>query len=114
MISRQDAFMKGYKEGMEESNKKLFLIETISTFRHRYVIEAESLEHAYDEVTMSDSSSPEDLVESADQKFLGETIINGRKINKKKFKKFLIEIEKENTGSYWMGEGLIRKVDYKK
>lgn len=110
MTDKEDA----YKESMRESNKKLFLVETISTFRHRYVIEAKSLVHAYDEVTMIDSGSAEDSFESVDQKFLGETIVDGRKISKKKFKKLLKEIEKEQTGSHWLGEELIRRINYTK
>ena len=33
----------------------IYLVDTISTFRLRYAIEAKSLEHAYDEIVMNDS-----------------------------------------------------------
>ena len=33
------------------SNKKLYLVETVSMFRMRYVIEAEDEQHALDDVT---------------------------------------------------------------
>jgi hypothetical protein len=95
---------------------KLFIVDTISTFRLRYVIEAESLEHAYDEVTMNDSSAEKDIFEAVSQKHLGEIIIDGQEINKKKFDKMLEDLEnnKEETCSYWMGEKLIHKIDYSK
>lgn len=94
--------------------KKLFIVETITTFKHTYVIEAEELEHAYDEVTMIDSGVESDYFESVEQESLGETIIGGRKISMKKFYKLLKEIETKGTGSHWMGEQLIRKIDYEK
>jgi len=92
--------------------KKLFVVDVISSFHNRYVIEAESLEHAYDEVTMIDSGNEEDSFEPFSQKFLGEQIIDGRKISPRKFQKLLVELEKSGDGSYWMGEQLIRKIDY--
>ncbi len=96
-------------EKMNDTKKKLFVVDTISTFRQRYVIEAESLEHAYDEVTMRDSGSEEDDFEEFSQKWLGETIIDGREIKMKHFNKMLEE-DKECSG--WMGEKLIRKINY--
>lgn len=91
------------------TKKKLFVIDTISTFRHRYVIEAESLEHAYDEVTMRDSGSPEDDFEEFSQKWLGETITDGREIKMKHFEKML---EEDPECCKWMGEKLIRRIKY--
>lgn len=95
------------------NNKKLFVVETISTFRHRYVIEADSLEHAYDEVTMRNSGGEDDF-EEVTQKHIGEDIVQGYKISKKKFNKMLKDLEndKHETSSYWMGDKLIRKIDY--
>ena len=87
----------------------LFVVDTISTFRQRYVVEAETLEHAYDEVTMIDSGEEEDRFEEFSQKWLGETIVDGRKIKMKHFHKMLEEDENCNA---WMGEKLIRKIDY--
>jgi hypothetical protein len=104
-----EAFNQGYKMSERESKKKLFIVDTISTFRQRYVIEAESLEHAYDEVTMRDSGSEDDDFEEFSQKWLGETIIDGREIKMKHFNKMLEE-DKECCG--WMGEKLIRKINY--
>jgi hypothetical protein len=98
----------------ELKEKKLFIVETITTFKHTYVIEAEELEHAFDEVTMIDSGNDADYFESVEQESLGETIIGGRKISMKKFYKLLGEVERKGTGSHWMGEKLIRKIDYSK
>jgi hypothetical protein len=93
-------------------SKKLFVVDTLVTYRNRYVIEAESLEHAYDEVTMLDSGDDEDLFEPFSQKALPEQIIDGRKISKKKFDKMILELEETGEGSPWMGEKLIRKINY--
>lgn len=92
--------------------KKLFVVDTFVTFRNRYIVEAESLEHAYDEVTMIDSGDPADSFEPFSQKALPEQIIDGRKISRRKFNKMLIELEETGEGSHWMGEQLIRKIDY--
>lgn len=96
--------------------KKLFIVDTISTFRHRYVIEAKSLEHAYDEVTMKDSGNMNDYFEEVTQKHLGESIVDGREISETDFKNMLKELElnKEENSSYWMGDKLIRRINYEK
>lgn len=91
----------------------LFVVETISTFRHRYVIECESLEHAYDTVTMEEA--PE-----FSQMHLGEQIVTGREITRKEFKRMneALELHGDGThyrpesGSPWMGEKMIHKVKY--
>lgn len=91
----------------------LFVVETIQTFRHKYVIECKNLEHAYDTI------SSEEAVEFS-QMFLGEQIITGREITKKKFNKMVKALENHGdgtsyqpeTGSSWMGEELITVVDY--
>ena len=105
-----------YKESNmpKETKKKLYLVDTIVTFRHKYVVEADELEHAYDEVTMLDSSSGEDDFIEVTQRYLGETITDGREITKKEFKKLLKDLEKDKNenSSYWLGTDLIRKIDY--
>jgi len=94
--------------------KKLFVVDAIATYRNRYVVEAESLEHAYDEVCMVDSGNPDDLFEPVTQRFLGESISDGREITKAEFKKMLRTLEKDKNEdcSYWMGDRLIRTIDY--
>jgi hypothetical protein len=107
--------MMGAKMAKEsKTEKKLFVVDTIVTFRHKYVIEADELEHAYDEVTMRDSGSPADEFDEVTQLYLGETITDGREISKKEFKKMLKGLEADNReiSSYWMGDKLIRKIDY--
>ena len=96
------------------TKKKLYIVDTISTFRHRYVVEANELEHAYDEVTMVDSGNDADSFESVTQRHLGEVIVDGREITKEDFDKMLKELEndKNEMCSYWMGDKLIRVLDY--
>ena len=98
----------------EDTKKKLFLVDTIVTFRHKYVVEANELEHAFDEVTMRDSSNPDDEFSEVTQLFLGEQICDGREITKGEFDKLLttLESDKREMSSYWMGDELIRKIDY--
>lgn len=92
----------------------LYVVDTIATFRHKYVIEAKSLEHAYDEVTMKDSGNNDDDFEEMTQKFIGESIIDGRAISKKEFNSMLEQLEhnESESCSYWMGDKLIRKINY--
>src|SRR5574337_27787 len=91
---------------IDAKEKKLFIVETITTFKNTYVVEAEELEHAYDEVTMIDSGNDDDYFEPVEQESFGETIIGGRKISMRKFYKLLENVEKKGTGSHWMGEQL--------
>jgi len=51
-----------------------YLVETISTFRHTYWIEAEEADHAVEDVTASG-------VEELTQRHLGELITNVREIS---------------------------------
>jgi hypothetical protein len=108
--------MMAEKEAKENpvTKKKLYLVDTIVTFRHKYVIEADELEHAYDEVTMRESGDPDDSFEEVTQRYLGEIITDGREISKKEFKQLLktLEKDKDETSSYWLGKDLIRKIDY--
>lgn len=91
----------------------LYVVETIQTFRHRYVIECDLIEHAYDTVAMNEA-------EEFSQMYLGENIISGREITRDEFFR-MNEALRENgdgthyqpeTGSPWMGEKMIHKVDY--
>ena len=102
------------KKENKAAKKKLYIVDTISTFRHRYVIEAAELEHAYDEVTMIDSGYDADSFESVSQRYLGEVIVDGREITKKDFNKMLKDLaeDKDEDCSHWMGDKLIRVIDY--
>jgi 5,10-methenyltetrahydromethanopterin hydrogenase len=112
----QDAVNAMSDKQTKPPKKKLYLVDTIVTFRHKYVIEADELEHAYDEVTMKDSGVSEDAFEEVTQRYLGETITDGREITKKDFKQLLktLEKDKDEMSSYWLGKDLIRKIDYDK
>lgn len=91
----------------------LFEIDVLSTFRNKYVIEAESLEHAYDELVMTEHDRNFDEVT---QKFLGEQIIDGRETTLEGMKEMInrLKDDKYEMCSYWMDEGLIHKIDYTK
>ena len=92
--------------------KKLYRVDTISIFRNTYIIDADKKEHALDEVTMIDSGNSYDSFEPAEQIFLDELIVGSGKISEEQFNKLLKKMEKKQSGSYWMGEKLIRKIDY--
>lgn len=89
----------------------IFIVDTISSFRMRYAIEAKSLEDAYDEVTMN--GSPESFEEMS-QKHIGEQIIDGRELTKTQFDSMVQELtaDKEEMISNWMGDELIHKIKY--
>jgi hypothetical protein len=85
----------------------LFEVSTVSLFRHKYVIEAENLEHAYDTVLIH---HPEYLT----QKYLDENIIDGRKIDRKEFERICNESMKDDSelSNGHLGTRIIHKVDY--
>lgn len=91
----------------------LFEVDVLSTFRNKYVIEAESLEHAYDELVMTEHNRDFDEVT---QKFLGEQIIDGREITIEGLKETInrLKDDKNELCSYWMDDKLIHKIDYTK
>jgi hypothetical protein len=85
----------------------LFEVNTISLFRHKYIIEAKNLEHAYDTVLI-------DNPESLTQKYLDETITDGRKIGRKEFERLCDESMKDSRelSNAHLGTRIIHKVDY--
>lgn len=91
----------------------LFEVDVLSTFRNKYVIEAESLEHAYDELVMTEHNREFDEVT---QKFLGEQIIEGREITREGMTEMInrLKDDKYEMCSHWMDEKLIHKIDYTK
>jgi hypothetical protein len=92
----------------------LFEIDVLTTFRNKYVIEAESLEHAYDELVMTEHNRDFDEVT---QKFLGEQIIEGRGITREGVTDMInrLKDDKSELCSYWMdADKLIHKIDYTK
>lgn len=85
----------------------LFEVNTVSLFRHKYVIEAKSLEHAYDTVLID---KPEELT----QKHLEETILDGRKIGRKEFERLCNTSMNDSTelSNGYLGTRIIHKVNY--
>jgi len=71
-------------------NKKLYLVETVSIFRMRYVVEAREAEHAEDEVVMR--LTAEDFKEFS-QKHVDECITTTRQLSAQDF---LEEFDKDN------------------
>lgn len=98
------------------SSKKLYIVDTIVSYRMRYAVEAECLEHAYDEVVMNGVGPSEEFFEEVTQRYLGENIIDGREIKKEEFLPMLDTLSKTpgESCSSWMGEKLIRKIDYQR
>lgn len=91
----------------------LYIIETIQTFRHRYVIDCQNIEHAYDTVVCNEAHE-------FSQMNIGENIIAGREITYDEFQRMNKALEKygdgtryqPETGSPWMGDKVIHKVTY--
>lgn len=91
----------------------LFVVETIQTFRHRYVIDCKNLEHAYDTITVNEA-------EEFSQMCLGEQIITGREITRGEFERMNEALNEygdgvkyqPETGSPWMGDRMIHVVKY--
>lgn len=91
----------------------LFVVETIRTFRMKYVVECRELEHAYDTVCNEDA-------EEFSQMYLGEQIVSGREITMEKFTGMVESLKgvgdgthyQPETGSPWMGDKLIHTVKY--
>jgi hypothetical protein len=96
------------------ADTKLYLIETISMFRMRYVVEARSEEHAMDEVTMHAAGGECELKEFS-QHHIDEVISSGRKLSEKEYMKLF---DKDNDYlKSWSDEKkleFINKIDYTK
>ena len=89
----------------------IYLVDTISTFRLRYAIEAKSLEHAYDEIVMNEANHQfDDLT----QKHLGEQIVDGREVTMEEFNNDVagLKDDRDEMSSHWMGDKMIHKVNY--
>ena len=92
----------------------LFVVDTIQTYRIRYVIECMSAEHAADTVVMKEASE-------FSQMDLGETILTSKEISYKKFLKMNKALEEgygdgnhyqPESGSPWMGDKMIHTFNY--
>lgn len=98
-----------YKEPME---KKLYVIDVMSTFRMRYVVEARSEEHALDEVVMEEHNI--DFKEFS-QEHIGTHIFASREVTKEQY---LELFDKDNDYlKGWTEEqklNMINEIDYTK
>ena len=78
----------------------LFVVETVTIFRHYYVIDCLSAEHAEDTVVMQEAAE-------LDQKCLGETIVSTREITQAEYD----VLSKESVNSH-MVDKMIHTVNY--
>ena len=79
----RDSDVKRTIETLEKNmEKKLYLVEVVSTFRMRYVVEARAEEHALDEVTMEEANSE---FEEFSQEHIGENISSVRELTKSEY-----------------------------
>lgn len=108
-----DTFIK-HNEEDSKIMKKLFLVDTVVTYRMKYVIEADELSHAYDEITMKDSGNIADEFNEVSQRFLGEQISDGREITLPEYHNMLTTLSNDTNESCscWMGDKMIRKIKY--
>jgi hypothetical protein len=95
------------------SDKKLYLVETVSMFRMRYVVEVTDEQQALDEVTFH-ASCGEQLKEFS-QKHIDEVIVSSRKLSNKSYLKlfdkdndYLKDWNEEQKFQY------VNKIDYEK
>jgi hypothetical protein len=75
----------------------------------KYAIEANELEHAFDEVVCN-----EGMIMEMTQNCLSEQIIEGREVTLEEFDNTLNRLhqDKRELTSIWMGRELINKVNY--
>jgi hypothetical protein len=71
-----------YWTEVKEMENKLYLVEVMSTFRMRYVVEAREEEHALDEVVMNEHNT--DFKEFS-QEHIGTHIFSSRELSAKDF-----------------------------
>lgn len=92
----------------------LFIVDCISVHRMRYVVEAKELEHAYDEVTMKESGNDDDFFDELSQRWLGETIVDGREVTRTELECIVenMKNDKNEMCNHWMVDKTIRKVKY--
>ena len=91
----------------------LFEVDVLVSFRNKYIIEAESVEHAYDEMVITEHDRNFDELS---QRFLGEQIIEGREVTRESLTGLVdrLKNDKEEMCSYWMEDKIIHKIDYTK
>ena len=97
-----------YKDPME---KKLYVVDVMSTFRMRYVVEAECEEHALDEVVCNEHDTE---FKEFSQEHIGTHIFSSREVTKEQY---LELFDKDNDYlKGWTEEqklNMINEIDYK-
>ena len=93
--------------------KKLYMGETVSIFRHRYVVEAREAEHAADEVVMGLGRDSSDFNEFS-QKHVDELITSTREISVEEYLKVFDE-DNDYLSSWSIPQKMqyIHTIDYK-
>ena len=90
----------------------LYIVETVSMFRMRYVVEAKEESHSHDEVIMEKGK---DTFKEFSQEHIDESIFSSREISKKEYLKlFDKDNEYMRTWSEEKKLNFINKIDYKK
>jgi hypothetical protein len=102
-----DMTTEGLKMG-----KKLYLVEVMSTFRMRYVIEAKEESHALDEVVCNEHDTN---FKEFSQEHIGTHIFSSREIDKVEFLE-LFDKDNDYLKSWTNTEKMncINKIDYTK
>ena len=89
----------------------LYIVETVSMFRIRYVVEAKEESHSHDEVIMERGN---DSFKEFSQEHIDETIFSSREISKEEYLRLF---DKDNHYiASWSEEkklDFINKIDYK-
>jgi len=95
------------------SDKKLYIVETISMFRMRYVVEANEAEHAADEVVYLLGSG--ELLKEFSQRHVDEVITSTREIMQEEYlKQFDVDNEYLSTWPAEQKLGFVNQIDYDK
>ena len=91
--------------------KKLYMVETVSIFRHRYVVEAKEETHALDEVTCFRGDTE---FKEFSQKHVDECITSSREISKEEFLK-MFDVDNDYLKDWNDKQKLefINKIEYK-
>ena len=94
------------------ADKKLFIVETISMFRMRYVVEALESEHAADEVVFGLCNSE---LKEFSQHHVDEVITSEREISQEEYVK-LFDVDNDYLKEWTVEQKLefVNKIDYDK
>jgi hypothetical protein len=91
----------------------LYVVDTVSMFRIRYVVEAREAGHACDTVVCRSTGDGLELREFS-QRHLDEVISDCREITGTELQHMLktLEDNEQELSSYWLGQELVNQVKY--